>query len=51
MTLQVIVGAVVGHVIPALGVTDTSANPAAAYVSVNVTPVAGDGPLLNTVML
>ena len=45
-----LIGPAPTQVVPALGVTDTSVNPAAS-VSVSVTEFAGEGPLLVTVML
>jgi len=41
----------VTQVVPALGVTDTTANPAAAYVSVRTTLFAAERPLFVIVML
>src|SRR4029077_12119856 len=46
-----VIGPVPAQVVPALGVTERKVKPAGANVSVSVTPFAGDGPLLVTVML
>ena len=48
--VQLMVAAVT-HVVPALGVTETTARPGDAYVSVSVTPLAAERPLLVMVML